>query len=157
MPITMNDEQRRLCRELAREKARGTVARISYLRHLRLLHESGLTQTALAQVAGVSGPSVDDLLARARIEAPDIRPGRRGGTAYEVAARYAAGEIDRDTLRRELIAWDYDRPADPNPHPYVNDAPPINEGGFNNQVGRALDEGLLGDEDYDAVLDALAD
>ncbi|TJZ81308.1 hypothetical protein FCG67_01265 [Rhodococcus oryzae] len=155
--MDMDRDQQQLYRELARDKAREKVARINYLRHLRQLYESGLTQVALAEVENVSQPTISDLLKRARFEAPDVRPGTHGGTAYEIAARYAAGEIDSATVRRELIEWAYEKPGAPNPFPYANDVPPIKEGGFNNQVGRALDEGLLADEDYDAVLDALAD
>lgn len=153
----LDHEQQQLYRGLAQDKAREKVARINYLRHLRQLYESGLTQTDLARIADVSQPTISDLLKRARVEALDVRPGTHGGTAYEIAARYAAGEIDRVTLRRELIEWTYEKPGAPSPFPHANDAPPITEGGFNNQVGRALDEGLLDDEDYDAVLDALAD
>lgn len=154
--VDLDPEQQQLYRKLAQDKAREKVARINYLRHLRQLYESGLTQTDLARIADVSQPTISDLLERARVDAPDVRPGTHGGTAYEIAVRYAAGEIDRATLRRELIEWTYEKPGDPSPFQYANDAPPITEGGFNNQVGRALAEGLLDDGDYDAVLDALA-
>lgn len=153
----LTTEQQQLYRELAQDKAREKVARINYLRHLRQLHESGLTQATLAEVENVSQPTISDLLKRAHIEAPDIRPGTHGGTAYEIAARYAAGEIDRATVRRELIEWTYEKPGAPNPFPYANDVAPFIEGGFNNQVGRALSDRFLTDEDYDAVLDVLAD
>ncbi|MGW6378171.1 hypothetical protein ACWFRB_19135 [Rhodococcus sp. NPDC055112] len=89
----MDMDRDQLCRKLARDKAREKVARINYLRHLRQLYESGLTQVALAEVENVSQPTISDLLRRARVEAPDVRPGTHGGTAYEIAARYAAGEM----------------------------------------------------------------
>ncbi|MFD9663121.1 hypothetical protein ACFWAY_16085 [Rhodococcus sp. NPDC059968] len=57
----------------------------------------------MAEVNGVSQPPISQMLQRARVEAPDVRPGTHGGTAYEVAARCAAGEIDPETMRAELI------------------------------------------------------
>ncbi|MCQ4117580.1 hypothetical protein [Rhodococcus tibetensis] len=84
---------------------------------------------------------------RARVEAPDVRPGTHGGTAYEVAARCAAGEIDPATMRAELIGWKYDKPMAPSADPDVDDVRPHTEGGFNHQVGRALSHGFLTEED----------
>ena len=97
------------------------------------------------------------MLQRARVEAPDVRPGTHGGTAYEVAARCAAGEIDPATMRAELIGWEYDKPVAPSGYPDVDDVRPTPEGGFNKQVGRALTHGFLTVEDYDLILGALAD
>ncbi len=155
MTIKMDPEQ--LIADLGRQKARETAAHIAYLRCLRQLHERGYTQVTLARMVKVSQPTISDMLRRARIDAPDVRPGTHGGTAYEIAARYAAGEIDRAVALRELIGWQYEPPADPNPFEWVNDGAPVVEGSFNLQIGRALRDGLLTDEDYDALLDALAD
>ncbi|ANS32489.1 XRE family transcriptional regulator (plasmid) [Rhodococcus opacus] len=155
MTVTMNADE--LVADLGRERAREVAAHIAYLRRLRQLHERGYTQVKLATLVGVSQPTISEMLRRARVNAPDVRPGTHGGTPYEIAARYAAGELDRDIALRELTTWRYERPAEPNPIPWANDGAPVVEGGFNNQVGRALRDGLLTDEDYDAVLDALAD
>lgn len=155
MTNMMNPEQ--LVVDLGRQKARETAAHIAFLRRLRQLHERGYTQVNLAKIVKVSQPTISDMLRRARIDAPDVRPGTHGGTPYEIAARYAAGEIDRAVALRELIDWQYERPAEPNPFKWVNDGAPIVEGSFNMQIGRALRDGLLTDEDYDALLDALAD
>ena len=46
-----------------------------------------------------------ELLWRARAEAPDARPGTHGGTAYEIAARCAAGEIDPATNSASAPTW----------------------------------------------------
>lgn len=155
MTITLDVDQ--LVADLPRQKAREAVAHIAYLRSLRQLYESGYTQKRLAELVGVAQPSISDMLRRARIEAPDVRPGTHGGTAYEIAARYTAGELDRDVALRELIEWTYERPADPNPFPWVNDGAPVVEGSFQNQVIRAKRAGFLTREDYATIFDALAE
>ncbi|WP_458683175.1 helix-turn-helix domain-containing protein [Prescottella equi] len=151
----MNPEQ--LVADLRRQKARATAARIAYLRCLRQLHERGYTQVNLAKLVGVSQPTISDMLRRARIDAPDIRPGTHGGTPYEIAARYTAGEIDRAVALRELTGWQYPRPVEANPFVWANDGAPVVEDSFNLQIGRALRDSCLTDEDYDALLEALAD
>ena len=139
-------------------RARQVIAHIEFLRSARQLHARGMTQTELADRNRVSQPGMRQMLLRAEVQAPEIRPGTHGGTAYEIAVRCAAGEIDPTTMRRELIEWTYDRYDGPaNPFEYANDVPPIIEGSFNNQVGRAHSEGFLTAEDYGLVLDALAD
>ncbi len=156
MTITMNAEER--VADLRRQTARETVARITKLRDLRQLHENdGYTQVQLAKILKVSQPSISDMLRSARIDAPDVRPGTHGGTAYEIAARYAAGELDRDVALRELIEWQYEPPAEPNPFPWVNDGAPVVDGSFQNQVVRAKRVGFLTSEDYVALFDALTD
>ncbi|MEE2061600.1 helix-turn-helix transcriptional regulator [Rhodococcus artemisiae] len=154
---TMMNPDEQLVADLGREKARETAAHIAYLRHLRQLHERGFTQMRLAKIVGVSQPTISDMLRRARIDAPDLRRGTHGGTAYEIAARYAAGEITRAAMMRELTDWEYERPAEANPFEWADDGNPATEGSFTMQVGRALRDGFLTDEDYDALLEALAD
>jgi ParB-like chromosome segregation protein Spo0J len=156
MTITMDAEG--LVADLRRQTARETVARITKLRDLRQLHEmNGYTQVELAKILKVSQPSISDMLRRARIEAPDVRPGTHGGTAYEIAARYAAGELDRETALRELIEWRYEPAAEPNPFPWVNDGAPVVDGSFQNQVVRAKRVGFLTREDYAFLFDAMKD
>ncbi|MFD6896203.1 hypothetical protein ACFWB0_16835 [Rhodococcus sp. NPDC060086] len=154
---TMMNPDEQLVADLGREKARETAAHIAYLRHLRHLHERGFTQMRLAKIVGVSQPTISDMLRRARIDAPDLRPGTHGGTVYEIAARYAAGEIARAAMMRELTGWEYERAVEANPFEWVDDGNPSVEGSFTMQVGRALRDGFLTDEDYDALLEALAD
>ncbi|MFI5436403.1 hypothetical protein ACHMZP_31945 [Rhodococcus baikonurensis] len=155
MTITMDRD--RLFTSMAQNRAREAVAHMGFLRNLRQLHADGVTQKRLAEVNGVSQPAISQMLQRARIEAPDIRPGTHGGTPYEVAARRAAGEITQETMRAELIGWEYQKPMPSSAYPDVDDVRPHAAGGFNNQVGRALTDGFLTDEDYDVILDALAD
>ncbi|WP_420879302.1 hypothetical protein [Rhodococcus sp. (in: high G+C Gram-positive bacteria)] len=151
----MRDDQ--VTAALIRDQARECVARIAYLRSLRRLHENGYTETALAAITGKSMAAVRDLLVRARIDAPELRPDFHGGTPYEIAAHYAAGNLERHVALQELIAWRYDRPADPNPFPWVNDGAPIVHGTFNIQIGQAVRDRFLTEGDYDALLEALAD
>jgi hypothetical protein len=155
MTIMVDPEQ--LVVDYGRNKAREIAAHIAKLRDLRQLHERGYTQVRLAKLVGVSQPTISDMLRRARIEAPDVRPGTHGGTPYEIAARYAAGEIDWTVTLRELTDWQYERPAEPNPFPWVNDGAPVVEGSFNTQIGRALRDGFLTDDEYDGLLNVLAD
>ncbi|MGW0025438.1 hypothetical protein [Rhodococcus sp. NPDC003383] len=88
---------------------------------------------------------------------PICGPVHTGGTAYEIAVRYAAGEIPRATMMRELADWVYERPAEPSPVAWADDGNPAVEGSVTLQVGRALRDGFLTGEDYDALLDALAE
>jgi len=155
MAVTLDRE--RLFTSMAQNRAREVVAHIEFLRTLRQLYADGVNQTRLAQVNAVSQPAICQMLRRARVEAPDVRPGTHGGTPYEVAARRAADEIDEDTMRAELIGWTYPNSESPSGYPDVDDVRPQAVDGFNNQVGRALADGFLTDEDYDVILDALAD
>lgn len=156
MTIAVDTEH--LVADLRRQTARETVARITKLRDLRQLNENaGYTQVQLAKILKVSQPTICDMLRRARVEAPDVRPGTHGGTAYEIAARYAAGELDRDVALRELIGWRYEPVAEQNPFPWVNDGAPVVEGSFQNQVVRAKRAGFLTGEDYAYLFDAMKD
>ncbi|MFF2110283.1 hypothetical protein [Rhodococcus koreensis] len=155
--MTIMIDRDRLFSSMAENRAREVVAHIGFLRNLRQLYEGGVTQTRLAQVNAVSQPAISQMLQRARVEAPDVRPGTHGGTAYEIAARCAAGEIDPATMRAELIGWECDTPMASAAYPDVDDARPTPEGGVNHPIGRALTHGFLTDEDYDLILDALAD
>ncbi|RVW04423.1 hypothetical protein [Rhodococcus spongiicola] len=149
-------DKEKLFTELGNEKARETASHIGFLRSLRQLSEAGVPQTVLAARVGVSQPAISDMLRRARLNAPDVRPGTHGGTPYEIAARYAAGELDRETMIRELVEWEYEPPPEPNPLADIDTYKPPRRGGFNNQVGRAFDDKFLTDEEYNAVLDGLA-
>ena len=134
---------------MTRDRAREVAAHIGFLRSLRQLHGSGVTEAHLAVRNGCSAAEIGHLLARARVEAPDIRPGTHGGTAYEIAARGAAGELDPATVRAELISWAYEPAHAPDA------AVPAVPGGFDDQVGRAYTDGLLTDDDYDLIRTAV--
>lgn len=146
-----------LVADLRWERAREKAANIACLRRLRQLHELGFTPRELASITNDTETSINDMLRRARIDAPDVRPGTHGGTAYEIAVRYAAGEIDREVALRELIEWKYEPAAEPSPFPWLNGGAPIVDGSFQNQVVRAKRAGFLSRDDYAAVFNALTD
>ena len=52
-----------------------------------------------------------------------------------------------------LSQWPYE--PDHVPQDYWDDTGVLQEGGFEDTVGRALSDGLLSDEDYHEILDAL--
>jgi len=101
-------------------------------------------------------PYVSQLLTQA--DARGVKPipeGFSGASPYEISERYAAGDIDRETMIRELSAWPYVRNEgqaaaqeewDSTPYP---DTP----GSFA-EVGQAFDEGLIDGDAYDQILDA---
>jgi len=82
------------------------------------------------------------------------RAGRLGADPYEIAQRYALGHIPRDEMIAALAAWPYEQ--DFIPSNYWDDLGISPAGAFGPTVGRALDDGLLTDTDYDAILDAIA-
>lgn len=69
----------------------------------------GYTRVKLATVL-TSQPTISDMLRRARSTPPDIRPGTRGGTTYEISAGHGAGEIDRAVALREPTERQYATP-----------------------------------------------
>lgn len=148
--------ERDLVTDMAKFKAREVVNHIEFLRRLRRLHEElEWPQTRLADANKVSQPTISQWLKRARVDAPDLRPGTHGGTPYEIAAKYAAQLVDRATMLKELSEWVY---GTPEPAPSEEgDLRPLNLAGFNLQVGRALDDQLINDSDYEAILEAVAD
>jgi len=74
---------------------------------------------------------------------------------YEIAQRYALGHIPRDDMITALAAWPY--ALDFVPSNYWDDLGISPEDGFENTIGRAFDDGLLTDDDCDAILAAMAD
>jgi len=110
-------------------------------------------QVKVAALLRTNQSKVSRLAATARQQA--VPPGQVARTAYEVAQRYALGELTRERMVEVLSSWAYE------PSPAMNlrewDLAPAPEpaGSFEATVGRAHDEGLLSGEDYDAVLDAL--
>lgn len=148
--------ERELETTMTTSKAHGAVDRIEFLRSVRQLHEQKKwTQTRLAEANGVSQPAISQWLKMARIDAPDLRPGMAGGTPYEIAARYAAKLLDRETMIKQLSEWVYEVVSRTTPSEV--DVPPLNLSGFNLQVGRALDDRFIDETEYDRILEAVAD
>ncbi|MEJ5914728.1 hypothetical protein [Pseudokineococcus sp. 1T1Z-3] len=85
-----------------------------------------------------------------------VPSGQVGRDAYEVAQRYALGEQTREQMLESLTTWPYEPSRGVQAGEW--DLAPASEpaGSFEATVGRALDDGSLTGEDYDAVLNALA-
>ena len=67
-----------------------------------------------------------------------------------MAERYALGEISRDELRATLSAWPYAPEREMTD--YWDDIGITPEGSLEATVGRAFDDGLIDDGDYDAIV-----
>jgi hypothetical protein len=135
---------------VARARAEATVADLKTRRAVyEAVHTQGATQMAVASVLGVSQPTVHRWLQEAA-QQPVEGPQALGETPYEVAQRYAAGDITHAQMIDALIAWPY--PRDPSldgdywEKTYAGGSP---EGSFGETVGRAFDDGLITGEDYD--------
>jgi hypothetical protein len=131
---------------VVRLRHRQVVDRLDELRLMRRLAAS-MSQTEIAKVLRISQPAVHKAL-KAAERVPDVPNEFSGASPYEIAGRYAAGQIDRDRLIDELARWPYARaPRTDGVDWQVKDA-----SGTFEEVGRALDGGLLDDDTYDAVL-----
>ncbi|WP_422759345.1 hypothetical protein [Paenarthrobacter sp. C1] len=138
-----------------RARARRELGGLDYIRNVRAAVETA-DQRVVARALGVSQPAISRLLSQA--DARGVKPvpeGFSGASPYEIAERYAAGDIDRDAMIRELSAWPYLKnegaaaaAAEWESTPYL-DTP----GSFA-EVGRAFDEGLIDGDAYDQILDA---
>lgn len=129
--------------ELARQlRSRRDVAARDYLRLLRDLVKT-TSQVEIARRLGVTQPSISQALKSAG-RVPDPRDGFSGADPYEIAQRYAAGELSREQLVEELSRWEY-RPHDPGDG---YDWTTYEPGEWDETVGRALDDGLLDDATY---------
>lgn len=127
---------------------RQVVDRLDYLRGLRGLAES-MTQTELAKRLGIAQPSISSAL-RTAVRVPDLRPGFSGASPYEIAQRYAAGELSREQVVDELARWKYaDRPQTDG-YDWLTVG---SDAGTWVEVEKALRDGLLDDATYDAILD----
>lgn len=139
-----------------RARARRELGALDYIRAVRSAAEAGVGQREIGRALGIAQPSVSRLLTQA--EARGVQPipeGFSGASPYEVAERYAAGDIGRDTLIRELSVWPYVKnegaaaaQAEWDSTPY-----PDTPGSFA-EVGKAFDDGLIDAEAYDLILDA---
>ena len=134
---------------VVRLRSRRAVDQLDSLREMRALARMR-SQVELARGLRITQPSVSSALKTAE-KIPDVRPGFSGATPYEVAQRYSAGLLSRAEVIDELARWEYasveysDGPLDWN-------AGAVTEGPWE-EVARALDDGLLEPEVYDAIID----
>jgi hypothetical protein len=138
---------------LAKAAARRTLAEADFLATVAAMTET-VSQTQMADVLHTSQANVSRWAARGREQLQRRAGGRLGGDPYEIAQRYALGQIPREEMIAALAAWPYEQ--DFVPSDYWDDVGVSPERGFENTVGRAFDDGLLSDDDYNAILDAMA-
>lgn len=129
-----------------RSRMREHLARLDSLRALREASELGATQAALAAQLRVTQPSISSALKTAR-DTPRVPEGFSGASPYEIAERFATGELTPAEVIDELARWPY-RPGTPSDGV---DWLTLEPGEWNDQVVPAWDEGLITDEIYAEV------
>jgi len=126
------------------------IDQIDYRRSLQRLAESKLPQRDLSEYLRISQPTLSSTLRSAK-KTPPVREGFSGADPYEIAQRYAVGEISREQLVDELSRWDYE----PGPEPTDGyDTLIISVPGSFDDVVRAFSDGLIDAQLYDEILDA---
>lgn len=126
--------------------AASELAELRRLREVARAAEQGRTQRDIAAKLGVSQAGVHKMLIRARHTRDLFTP-----QPWEVALRYAAGEIGRDEMLTTFASWPWttshftDPPEVQWPEQYVR-------GSWNDLVS-AVDHGYISDEDYQVVFD----
>lgn len=123
--------------------AEGELAELHYLRAVAAAAEQGRTQREIAATLGISQSAVYKILVKAR-----HTPALFEQSPWEVALRYAAGEITRDTMLDTFGTWPWttDRVLDadePEPEQFVR--------GNWGELSRAVRRGYLSREDYEVV------
>jgi hypothetical protein len=107
-----------------------------------------ISQSELSRQLKVSQPTINETVKKAKRQTP-VKPGFAGATPYEVAQRFAVGEIARADLIEQLATWDYT----PSPQTDGYDSLIVDPPGTFEEVSRALSDGLIDDATYDAILD----
>lgn len=133
---------------LATARAAKELAEIRLLRVVVREHDNGRSQVAIADALGVSQAAISKMLVRARLT-PEVQD----ETPWEVALRYAAGELTREQMLDAFAAWpwtfstflDLDQAW---PEQFVR--------GSWEDVGRAVRAGYLSEQDYEVVFERTA-
>jgi len=105
-------------------------------------------QSGLSRELHVSQPTIHDTVKKARKLAP-VKPGFSGASPYEIAQRFAVGEIGPEDVIDQLARWDYAAQD----HTDGYDSLLVDPAGTFDEVGKALSDGLLDDATYDAIVD----
>ena len=129
-------------------KAAAELADLRRLRAVLAASQSGRTQTDIADKLGVTQPAVHGMLVRAR-HARDLFTTQ----PYEVALRYAVGEIDHDEMLATFSAW-----------PWTSDQlldtdNPLTEAfirGSWSDLVRATNRGYVSSDDYRVIFERTA-
>ena len=137
---TTNVVQERLS-EIVRSRARSEIADRELQRAVHAARTAGATQIEIAKQLAVSQAAISKRLAQAEPLDGDDSP-------YDVALRYAAGDVARDEMIAKLTAFEY-QPATQSP---AYDEPFVDVSGSLDELVRALDRGFLSEQDYDEIL-----
>jgi len=130
-----------------RLRVRAHLAQLDYLRALLVAADEGYSHGEVARRLGLSQPAVSKAIKRAAAS-PPVLEGFSGSRPYEIAERFAVGDINRETAVAELAAWPY-APGDPGDGV---DWMTYEPGEFE-EVTQALRDGLLDDATYSAIQD----
>src|SRR6266545_5743329 len=95
---------------------RSTLAEADFLTTVAAMTER-VPQTQIAAALHTSQANVARWAARGREQAQRRRAGRLGADPYEIAQRYALGEIPRDAMLAALTSWAYEEPSEIPPGP----------------------------------------
>jgi len=123
-----------------RLRHRHIIDRLDYLRELRRLAD-GMSQSDIARALGLTQPSISSAL-KSAAKVPDPPAGFSGATVYEIAQRFTAGELAREDLVDQLGRWQEPTGRRARGRQRIDD-----------ELIRALRDGLLDDAAYRAVLD----
>lgn len=136
--------------DVAHARAQATVVN----RHvrdsaIRAVTQHGAPRLDVALLIGVPEDTIAkwiDDAASQPIEGPEAL----GATAYEIAQRYAAGDLSHEQMIEALLAWPYQRDTTLDRNFWDDTVGDFwQHGTFGETVGRAFDEGLVSGEDYE--------
>lgn len=139
---------------LARAAAQRDLAELDFYTAVAAIGDT-VPQTQMATLLKTTQATVSRWAAKGRERAAEIPAGQPGRDPYEIAQRYALGQIPREQMLRALISWPYEQ--DFVPEDYWDEIGVDPEGGFERTTTRAFRDGLLSDADYEEILRGLSD
>ncbi|MDR1188810.1 MAG: hypothetical protein LBK95_15405 [Bifidobacteriaceae bacterium] len=131
-------------REAVRLKHRANLAVLDQRRATHRLVEDGYSPAEVSRWVSVPESEV------AEDDVPMPLEGFSGATPWEICERYAAGEISREQLVDELVRYPYVPRPDTDGYDWL----PIDPPGTFAEVQEAGFCGLIGPEEYGAILEA---
>lgn len=139
--------------DVRQARARREVAALDYIRAMRGAAEAGATQVEIARAVGITQKAVSKILHSAKERKLSALPhDHHGASPYEIALRYAAGEISWEIMIQELSAWPYLPANGQQDTPPGNGYPPA----MFQQVQQALHDGLIDEEAFRLIRESVA-
>lgn len=158
--MTITTSPDRIFEQARAALARADLGRLDYFRALQAAVRNGLPQREIARALNLTQSAISQALKNAASKGVGAIPeGFSGASPYEIAERYAAGDIDRTEMIRQLSVWSYVKKHDPTEQlatEWKAILPPDPPGTFE-EVGEAFDKGLIDAEAYELILDASDD